>query len=115
MPLKWHINQISRFLPFIETVRTKNQRLHIELGNCASEKELLKQKLVEVQSQLEVERASREEIGAELSPAKAKFCSGRHTFGEISTRRGNNSQPARPPNVKNPRCHLRTLRQFWRL
>jgi hypothetical protein len=28
--------------PFIETVRTENQRLHRELGNCVSEKELFK-------------------------------------------------------------------------
>jgi len=33
----------SEVLPLIETVRAENQRLHIGLGNCASEKELLKQ------------------------------------------------------------------------
>jgi hypothetical protein len=54
----------------LEAVRAENQRLHIKLGNCASEKELLKQKLVEVQSQLEVERADREEIQAESSELK---------------------------------------------
>jgi hypothetical protein len=32
----------SEILPLIETVRAENQRLHIELGNFASEKELLK-------------------------------------------------------------------------
>jgi hypothetical protein len=66
----------SELLPFIETVRTEvdlptdkveaiqaeNQRLHIELGNSASEKKLLKQELVELRSQLETKRASREEI-----------------------------------------------------
>jgi len=46
----------------IEAVRAENQRLHIELGNSASEKELFKQELVELRSQLETERASREEI-----------------------------------------------------
>jgi hypothetical protein len=51
--------------------------------------------------QLEIERADREEIKAELSPAKAKFCSGRHSFRKINTRRGHNSQPARPPGTKN--------------
>jgi hypothetical protein len=35
-------------LPFIETAQAENQRLHIELGNLASEKESLKQELVEV-------------------------------------------------------------------
>jgi chromosome segregation ATPase len=54
----------------------------------------LRQEVQELRSQLNTERASREEIEAELSPAKAKFCSGRHTFREINTRRGNNSQPA---------------------
>ena len=32
----------SKVLPLIETVLSENQRLHIELGNYASEKELLK-------------------------------------------------------------------------
>ena len=45
----------------VEAVRVENRRLHIELGNSASEKELLKQELVEVRSQLAGERASREE------------------------------------------------------
>jgi DNA repair exonuclease SbcCD ATPase subunit len=57
----------SEVLPLIETVQAKNQRLHIELGNCASEKELLKQELVELRSQLETERADREKIEAQLS------------------------------------------------
>ena len=74
----------SELLPFIETVRTEvdlprdeaeavqaeNQRLHIELGNSASEKELLKQELVELRAQLETERADREEIEAKLSELK---------------------------------------------
>lgn len=38
----------SEVLPLIETVRAENQRLHIELGNSASEKESFKQELVEV-------------------------------------------------------------------
>jgi hypothetical protein len=73
----------SEFLPFIETVgtevdspndeveavRAENQRLHIELGNSASEKELLKQGLVELRSQLETERAG-EETEAELFELK---------------------------------------------
>jgi hypothetical protein len=46
-------------LPLMETVTTENHGLHIELGNCASEKELLKQKLVEVLLQLEVDCADR--------------------------------------------------------
>jgi hypothetical protein len=45
----------------VEAVRVENRRLHIELGNSASEKELLKQELVEVRSQLAAERAEREE------------------------------------------------------
>ena len=52
----------SEVLPLIETVQPENQRLHIELGNSASEKELLKQELVELRSQLETERADQEEI-----------------------------------------------------
>jgi hypothetical protein len=32
----------SEVLPFIETVQGENQRLHKELGNSASEKELFK-------------------------------------------------------------------------
>ena len=51
-------------------VRAENQRLHTELGNSESEKELLKQELVELRSQLETERADREEIEAELSELK---------------------------------------------
>jgi len=38
----------SDVLPLIEMARSENQRLHIELGNFAGEKELLKQELVEV-------------------------------------------------------------------
>jgi len=47
--------------------------------------------LVEVRSQLEAEGASREKIEVELLLEGAKFSSGRHTFGEISTRRDNDS------------------------
>jgi SMC interacting uncharacterized protein involved in chromosome segregation len=41
--------------------------LHTELDNSESEKESLKQKVQELRSQLETERASREEIETELS------------------------------------------------
>ena len=54
-------------------VRAENQRLHTELGNSESEKELLKQELVELRSQLETERADREEIEAKLSEKKQNF------------------------------------------
>jgi ABC-type transporter Mla subunit MlaD len=53
-----------------EAVRTKNQRLPIELGNSKSEKEFFRQELQELWSQLEAERADREEIGTELSELK---------------------------------------------
>jgi predicted nuclease with TOPRIM domain len=46
----------------LEAVRTENQRLHIELGNSESEKEFFRQQVQELRSQLETERASREEI-----------------------------------------------------
>ncbi len=51
----------SEILPLIEMARSENQRLHIELGNFAGEKESLKQEVVEVWTQLAAERASREE------------------------------------------------------
>jgi uncharacterized protein (DUF3084 family) len=54
-------------------VRAENQRLHTELGNSESEKELLKQELVELRSQLETERADREEIEAKLFELKQNF------------------------------------------
>jgi len=60
----------AEVLPLIEMVRPENQQLHIELGNCASKKELLKQELAELRSQLETERADREEIDAELCELK---------------------------------------------
>jgi ABC-type transporter Mla subunit MlaD len=40
---------------------------------------------MELRSQLKTERADRKEIEAELSPAKIKFCSGRHSFRKINT------------------------------
>jgi hypothetical protein len=55
---------------------------------------------VEVRSQLETEHADPKEIEAKRSSLK-KSCSGRHTFQKINTRRGDNSQPARPPGAKN--------------
>jgi len=51
-------------------VRAENQRLYTELGNSESEKESLKQQVQELRSQLETERADREEIEAELSELK---------------------------------------------
>jgi hypothetical protein len=55
----------SEVLPFIETVRTENQRLHIELGNSKAKFESLKQELATLRSQLETERADQERIEAE--------------------------------------------------
>jgi hypothetical protein len=65
--------------------QAKNQRLQNDLGISQAQ-------VAELRSQLETERADREEIEAELSPAKAKFCSGRLNFREINTRRRHNSQ-----------------------
>ena len=48
-------------------VRAENQRLHTELGNSESEKESLKQEVQELRSQLETERADRENIETEFS------------------------------------------------
>jgi len=78
---------IGTFKDKLEAVQAKKQRLQNDLGNSQAE-------VIELRSQLETERTDREEIEAELSPAKAKSCSGRHTFGEINTRRGHDSQPA---------------------
>jgi uncharacterized protein (DUF3084 family) len=65
----------SEVLPLIEAVRFENQRLHIELGNSESERESLKQKLVEVRSHLETERANRKQIEAQLSELMQNFAS----------------------------------------
>src|SRR4028119_790295 len=54
----------------LEAVRTENQRLHIELGNSESEKEFFRQQVQELRSQVETERASREELEAELCELK---------------------------------------------
>jgi ABC-type transporter Mla subunit MlaD len=43
------------------------------LGNSESEKESLKQEVQELRSQLETERADREEVEAELSKLKQNF------------------------------------------
>jgi hypothetical protein len=40
---------------------------------------------MELCSQLKTERADRKKIEAELSPAKTKFFSGRHSFPKINT------------------------------
>jgi len=73
---------------------------------------------MELYSQLETERADREEIEAELSPAEAKFCSDRHAFRKINTRCDHNSQPAPSQTQKiNNRLgglgsHLRNYRKW---
>lgn len=54
-------------------VRAENQRLYTELGNSENEKESLKQEVQELRSQLETERADREEIEAKLSKLKQSF------------------------------------------
>jgi predicted outer membrane protein len=69
--MAYHPN--SEVLPFIETVRTENQRLHIELGNSEAKIQILNQELAEARSQLETERADREKIGAEISELKKNF------------------------------------------
>jgi uncharacterized protein (DUF3084 family) len=51
-------------------VRAENQRLHTKLGNSENEKELLKQEVQELRSQLETERADREKTEAELFELK---------------------------------------------
>ena len=54
----------------LEAVRTKNQRLPIELGNSESEKQIFRQEVQELRSQLETERVDREEIEAQLCELK---------------------------------------------
>ena len=51
-------------------MRVDNQCLQMELGNCEVERKKLIQALAEVRSQLETERADREEIETELSELK---------------------------------------------
>jgi phenylalanyl-tRNA synthetase alpha subunit len=93
-------------------VEVTDSELQIELGNSKIENETLKvdyakllessthvidklrQEVQELRSQFETEHADQEEIEAELSPAKARFCSGRHSSQKVNTRRGHNSQPA---------------------
>lgn len=48
----------SEICPSMEAVQAKNQCLHTQLGNCVSEKQSLKQEVVEVRSQLETKRAN---------------------------------------------------------
>jgi hypothetical protein len=60
----------SKVLPFIETARTENQRLDIELGNSEAKVEILNQELAEARSQLETECASCSELKAKLSKLK---------------------------------------------
>ena len=62
----------SEVLPFMVTVRAENQRLHIELGNFEAKVETLNQELAEAWSQLETERALREEIEVQFSDLKQK-------------------------------------------
>ena len=54
----------------METVRADNQRLHNELGNLQEREE---RELSQLRSQLETERADREETEAELSELKQNF------------------------------------------
>jgi len=54
----------------LETVRADNQRLHNELGNLQEREE---RELSQLRSQLETERADREETEAELSELKQNF------------------------------------------
>jgi len=75
---------IATFKDKLAAAQAKNQRLHNDLNS-------LQTQVAEMRSQLQKERADREEIDAELSPAKTKFCSGRQTFGEINIGRGHNS------------------------
>jgi len=58
---------------------------------------------MELYSQLEKERADREEIEVELSPAEVKFCSGHHAFQKINTQCDHNSQlaPSQTQKIKN--------------
>ena len=90
-------------LPLIETVRPENQRLHIELGNCASEKELLKQELVKLRSQLEIERADREEIEVQLSELKQDSAPAATLFEKLT------------PDVITIRIQLRARRKNQKL
>jgi uncharacterized protein (DUF3084 family) len=57
----------------LEAVQTKNQRLPIELGNSESEKQIFRQEVQELRSQLETERVDREEIEAQLCELKQNF------------------------------------------
>jgi Chromosome segregation ATPases len=53
-----------------ETVQAENQRLQKDLGNSEARNEELNQEIAQVRSQLEAERADRQEIEAELSELK---------------------------------------------
>jgi len=88
----------------LEVVRIENQRLHIELGNSESEKEFFRQEVYELRSQLETERADREEIQAELSELKQDSVP--------AATLPKKSQPARPPGVKNQKPTSRTWKPF---
>jgi uncharacterized protein (DUF3084 family) len=67
-------------------VRAKNQRLHIDLSNFASEKEFLKENLVEVRSQLKTERADRKEIEAELCELRQNSALAARLFKKLTLR-----------------------------
>jgi hypothetical protein len=64
-------------------VRDKNQWLHIELGNSENGKEPLKQELVELGSQLETERADREESQVEVSKFNQNFAPATTLFEKL--------------------------------
>jgi chromosome segregation ATPase len=91
----------------LEATQAKNQRLKNDLGNSQAE-------IVELRSQLEAERADRKQIEVELSSSNKILLRPPHFW--------RNQHPTRQlfsasseSNVKNPRCHLPTSRQFWRL
>jgi len=65
-------------------VRDKNQWLHIGLGNSENEKEPLKQELVELGSQLETERADREESQVEVSKLNQNFAPAATLFEKLT-------------------------------
>jgi len=70
----------------LEAVRTKNQRLPIELGNSKSEKEFFRQEVQELRSQLETERVDRKEIEAELCELKQNSAPVARLFKKLTLR-----------------------------
>jgi chromosome segregation ATPase len=64
---------IGIFKDKLAAAQAKNQRLQNGLNSSQAQ-------VAELRSQLEIERTDREEIETKLSPAKANFCSDRHSF-----------------------------------